>query len=461
MVGVKIVRKILEMVGQGSSLRGIAEELTLSRNTVRRYVRAGGRPECKKRKAQVHKLDPFREYIKERWQKGITNGRVLLREIKERGYTGGYTALKDLVRPWREQKHLSSKATVRFETLPGEQAQVDFGRFKYRASDGSSQYLWAFVMVLGWSRAMYVEFIPKANLRAFIGCHLRAFEYLGGIPQHCLYDQTKLVVLGRDENNQPLWNESFLEFALTLGFNTRACKPYRARTKGKVERGIGYLEGNFWIAAEFTTLSDLNQKAIHWLDTEANPRVHGTTFEPPARRLLAERPWLKALPPPQVWQGFLMETRRVNIDGYFSYEASLYAVPLQYINQSVQVLAEGERLKAYAGGRLVAEHPRAKEPHQRVGLPLALLVSSQNQGKGSNNRSEGKNTKIAQQIVLPHTEVQVRSLQQYAELADGAAVSEAGSAAAWRSAEAAPSGLSPSGRSLSLSQGPSLVGGKA
>lgn len=432
MVGGRIVRKILEMVGKGTSLRGIAEELELSRNTVRRYVRAGGKPERRERKAQSHKLDPFREFIRERWEKGITNGKVLLREIKERGYTGGYTALKDLVYPWREQKTVPPKATVRFETLPGEQAQVDFGKFKYQASDGSSQYLWAFVMVLGWSRAMYVEFIPKANLRAFIGCHLRAFEYLGGIPQHCLYDNTKLVVLGRDENNQPLWNESFLEFALTLGFNTKVCKPYRARTKGKVERGIGYVEGNFWIAAEFTTVSNLNQQAIHWLDTEANPRIHGTTFEPPAKRLLEERPLLKALPQPQVWQRFLMESRRVNIDGYFSYEASLYAVPLKYITQSVQVLAEEQSLKVYVGHDLVAQHPKAKQPHQRVGLPTALLSNNTSNYPGQTD-SRDRVTKTALQVALPDTKVEVRSLQQYAELAEVAEVAkviEAGSAVA-------------------------------
>jgi len=96
----------------------------------------------------TYKLEPYREYLRERWQKGIQNGKVLLREIKERGYSGGYTALKDFLYPWREQKALPSKATVRFETLPGEQAQVDFSRFKYQANDGSSRYLWAFVRLL-------------------------------------------------------------------------------------------------------------------------------------------------------------------------------------------------------------------------------------------------------------------------------------------------------------------------
>jgi hypothetical protein len=223
-----------------------------------------------------------------------------------------------------------------------------------------------------------------------------------------------------------LWNESFLEFALTLGFNTKACKPYRARTKGKVERGIGYVEGNFWIAAEFTTVSDLNQKAIHWLDSEANPRIHGTTFEPPAKRLLEERPLLRALPQPQIWQRFLLESRLVNIDGYFSYEASLYAVPLKYINQNVRVLAEEQGLKVYVGEELVAQHPKAKQPHQRVGLPAALTVSHHSQEQAQNYATNGRTTKTALQVALPSTEVQVRPLQQYAELVELVQVEIAG-----------------------------------
>lgn len=411
MVGGTVVRKILELKDGGRSIRSIAGELSLSRNTVRRYLRAERLPNRKKRPPRATKVDPFHEHLALRWAQGVTNAVVLLREIRTQGYKGSYSGLKRYLSPWRAAKTNPVKLTVRFETQPGEQAQVDFGKFRYVTSDGTEHWVWAFVMVLGWSRAMYVEFIAKANLSAFIRCHLRAFEYLGGIPQHCLYDNTKLVVIARDEHNQPVWNEGFLEFALTLGFTPKACKPYRARTKGKVERGVGYVEGNFWVAAEFTTLGDLNRQGLHWLDSVANQRVHGTTHEKPAARLQVERGVLKPMPNVQTWWPYLYEPRRVNIDGYFSYEGSLYAAPWKYAGGVVQVLVEAQVLKIFAGDELVAQHPRAKLPGERVGVPGAPLSTRTPRPERGTSR-----TKTALQLPLPHTEVQARPLQQYAEL---------------------------------------------
>lgn len=134
---------------------------------------------------------------------------------------------------------------MRYETAPGEQAQVDFGRYTYLTPQGEERRVWAFVMVLSWSRALYVEFVERADTATFLRCHVHAFEHFGGIPQRCLYDNTKLVVLRRDSEGRPVWNERYLDFSSALGFEARLCQPYRARTKGKVERGVGYVEQNF------------------------------------------------------------------------------------------------------------------------------------------------------------------------------------------------------------------------
>jgi transposase len=160
-----------------------------------------------------------------------------LREIREQGYTGGYTILKDLVQPSRRRR--VAQATMRFETEPGEQAQVDFGRYRYRTPEGRERWAWAFVMVLGWSRAVFVEFVERADTATLIRCHIHAFEHFRGVPQRCLYDNTKLVVLRRDSEGRPVWNERFADFSACVGFDVKLCRPYRARTKGKIDAASG------------------------------------------------------------------------------------------------------------------------------------------------------------------------------------------------------------------------------
>ena len=142
---------------------------------------------------------------------------------------------------------------MRFETEPGEQAQVDWGSLSYIGADGKQRRVWVFVMTLGWSRACYVELVRKADTAAFIQCHVNAFEYLGGVPRWCLYDNAKVITLGRDEEKRPIWNQRMLDFALRVGFEARLCQPYRAQTKGKVENGVKYVRRNMWPSIRFTT----------------------------------------------------------------------------------------------------------------------------------------------------------------------------------------------------------------
>lgn len=361
------VKSIYELRGAGLSIREISQTLEVSRNTVRKYVRSPEIPKPKPRPPRVSKLDPYKDYIQERLVQGVDNCEVLLREIREQGYTGGHSILREYVHPFRQRQQ--SQATSRFETKPGEQAQVDFGRYRYITPEGNSRLVWAFVMVLGWSRAMYVEFIEKADVQSFIRCHINAFAYLGGMPEKCLYDNAKVVTLGRNQDGSPIWNERFLDFSLRMGFATRLCRPYRAKTKGKVERGVGYVEGNFWVGARFTNLADLNCQVINWLDTVANPRIHGTTKERPIDRLAIERTYLTPVPNLVKLAPFLRKDYKVGRDSYVSIEGSRYGVPWTLAGHTVQVEVAADMVQIFSGEQIVAVHARSTKPGMHFKVP--------------------------------------------------------------------------------------------
>ena len=231
------VKEIYELKGAGCSIRGIANGLGIARNTVRRYLNTPEAMRPKPRPLRGSKLDPYMEYIDRRMAEGLENCRVLQRGLRGLEYEGSYTILAEYVRPRRQPQ-----ATVRFETEPGEQAQVDWGSFSYVDEKGRKRQMWAFVMVLGWSRAIYVEFVRRADTASFIQCHVNAFEYFGGVPRRCLYDNAKVVTLGRDEEGGTQWNRRMLDFALRLGFDLKLCQPYRAQTKEPVSK-IGRQDG--------------------------------------------------------------------------------------------------------------------------------------------------------------------------------------------------------------------------
>ena len=315
MLGGRTVRELYELKGKGRSLRGIADDLGISRATVRKYVRSQGVPKPKPRAKRGSMLDAYKRYIDVRLSEGLENCVVLLREIRGLGYEGGYSTLKNYVYPRRRPRQ--PNATVRFERGLGEQAQVDWGVVSYKGEDGRRHRMWAFVMVLGFSRAIYVEFVRRADVPTFIRCHLNAFEYFGGVPRRCLYDNAKVVVLERDdEGGDHEWNSRMLDFARRVGFDLRLCRPYRAQTKGKVENGVKYEKGNFWPSVCFIDDADLNRRALEWCDGIANERVHGTTGKVPKAMLGIERSSLGALPERSTLGVYLREDRKVGRDGY-------------------------------------------------------------------------------------------------------------------------------------------------
>ena len=402
------MKELYELKGEGHSIRGIARELGISRNTVRKYVRSPEVPRAGQRSQRGSKLDPYKEYIDGRLSDGLDNCVVLLREIRELGYGGGYTTVKDYVKPRRRPRQ--PKATVRFETEPGEQAQVDWGSFSYISETGRKRRMWAFVMVLGFSRAIYVEFVRRADVASFIRCHLNAFEYFGGVPRRCLYDNAKVVVLGRDEDGGPSWNSRMLDFARRVGFDLRLCRPYRAQTKGKVESGVKYVRNNFWPSVRFTDDADLNGQAVEWCDAVANERVHGTTGRIPKSMLTIERESLGVMPDRSSLGVYLREDRKVGRDGYVNWDGSWYGVPWTWAGSTVQVGVNAGTVEVWSGDERLAVHPRAHGRGQRLTLP--------GQWDGLVN-GEGGPKREALAVQVSSQQVERRSLDVYELLAGG------------------------------------------
>lgn len=293
----------------GASIRELAKTTGRSRNTVRRYLRAGEAAATRKAAPKrAEKLDAFKDYIVERLKAAAPDripATVLLREIAARGYDGGVTRLKQFVRGLVPAT--APEPIVRFETAPGRQMQADWATVG-RGPDK----LKVFIATLGWSRAAYVEFCDDERVETLISAHENAFAALGGVPAEVLYDNMKTVVLERNTYGRGVhrFHPGFLDYAKHAGVLPRLCQPYRAQTKGKVERFIGYLKRSFWIpfvasmrqAGVTPDRHAANAAVARWLREVANARVHATTNEVPAERLLIERGSLQALPAPYAGQ---------------------------------------------------------------------------------------------------------------------------------------------------------------
>ena len=193
MVNVEERFMIKELRRQGLSVSEIARQTGHDRKTIRAILNGPVIPPVKKRQRKVRKIDPFIPYLEKRIEEGVLNGQKLYQELRAMGYAGKDRMVRAFVQPYRAQAQ--TRATVRFETEPGEQAQVDWGYFGSIDYHGRRRRLYAFVMTLGWSRAMYLEFTVSADTAWFLRCHLHAFHYLGGVPQQLLHDNLKSAVL--------------------------------------------------------------------------------------------------------------------------------------------------------------------------------------------------------------------------------------------------------------------------
>lgn len=285
-----LLRHYLE---EGVSQSEIGRKLGISRRTVYRWIQSGQLDrevddevvEYGPRQPMPSKLDPYKGIILTRLAEypKLTAVR-LLREVRAAGYPGSYNQVKRYVR--RVRPRPPADPVVRFETPPGHQAQVDFARFSLPW--GTRR---ALIVVLGYSRLMWVRFYPRETMATLFEGLDEAFRAFGGVPRELLFDQMKSVIVKdlRAEGGPLIENREFLRFSHHWNFRPRACRPYRARTKGKVERPIRYMRESFFYGRTFTSDSDLDAQLRHWLDTVANVRDHATLKERPVDRFERER----------------------------------------------------------------------------------------------------------------------------------------------------------------------------
>jgi transposase len=350
---------ILDLHRQGLGVSAIARRTGLDRKTVRKYIESGLEPPVYgPRQPRPTKVCPFEPYLRERVAAypDLTGSR-LHREIRDLGYAGGYTMVKDFLREVRPS--VPAGFEVRFETPPGRQAQVDFAHFRTVFADepGTERVVWLFSLVLGHSRMLWARFVVQQDLQTLLRCHAAAFEALGGVPAEILYDRMRTVFMREDaEAGHVVYNRTLVEFARHYGYLPKACQPYRAKTKGKVERPFRYVREDFFLARSFQNLGDLNDQLRQWLDGIANPRTHATTRRVVQEHFTEERPSLQPLPAGP-FQAVLRLERRITKDGMVSVDGNLYSVPDTTRRRPVEVHSTAHELRILENGQVVAVHP--------------------------------------------------------------------------------------------------------
>ncbi len=303
MLGQEGYVEIHVMHRQGKSIKAIARELGISRNTVRRYLRTETFLVARARSPKPTKLDGYRDYLLSRVEAARPDwipATVLFAEIVALGYSGSVRTVRAYLSTLKPKA--KADPVVRFETPPGRQMQADWGAFKL-----NGQRISLFLGTLGWSRFAYGVFVDNERFETLCACHEQAFDAFGGVPLEVLYDNMRTVVDQRDAYGRGLhrFHPGLNDLAHHYTFMPRLCRPYRAKTKGKVERNIGYVRRSFFVPlltryqqlGLVLDLDGLNLEFARWLALTANVRVHGTTGEVPSERLKQERPALQSLPP--------------------------------------------------------------------------------------------------------------------------------------------------------------------
>jgi len=348
---------ILDLHRQGLSVSAIARQVGVDRKTVRSYIAKGLEPPAyKTRPPRPSMAAAFEPYLRERLAAfPELTARRLWREIGDRGFSGGYSIVRDFVRDLRPPARTTFE--TRFETPAGEQAQVDFARFEveFAAEPGVKRIVWLFSIVLGFSRLIWARFVLHQDLQTLLRCHISAFADMGGAPRVILYDRMKTAVIGEDAEGSVIYNRGLVDLARHYGFQPRACRPYRAKTKGKVERPFRYIREDFFLGASFRDLDDLNDQLRRWLDGVANARVHATTRRVVAEAFAEEKSALQPLPAVP-YRAVLRLERRASHEGMISVAGNLYSVPDTSRRRVFDVHVLADEIRVFEDGVLVAAH---------------------------------------------------------------------------------------------------------
>lgn len=343
----------------------IANQLNLNSKTVSRWVKIKEYQPRKPTGKAPCKLDGYKQQIINLLNHHDYSNQQIFQQIKEQGYQGGHSILGDYLRQIRP-KHKAAFLSLTFE--PAECAQVDWGCYGTIGVGKTRRKLNFFVMVLCYSRMMYVQFSLSQSMEHFLDAHQNAFEYFGGVPKKIMVDNCKVAVLEHRNQEAPKFNLHYLDFAQHYGFKIKACgvrKPYQ---KGRVESAVAYVKKNFLNGRQLTTLSALNNESKVWLDTVANPRIHGQTKKPPIELLSQEKPCLIPLNAKAYDVG-----RVVNCSSskcfQVAFDSNRYSVPSEYAQQKLILKAYPQEVCLFYQDKPIAQHLRCYDRNQRIEDP--------------------------------------------------------------------------------------------
>ncbi len=357
---------------EGLSAAQIARELAMDPRTVVKWL-AHERFSQRKAAARSSKLDPFKTEIARLLESHPFTAAQVLMRIREQGFAGGYSIVKDYVRGIRPSKR---PAYLTLAFAPGECAQVDWGSYGSVPVGNTHRRLSFFVMVLCYSRMLYVEFTVSQSLEHFLACHQNAFHFLGCVPKKIMVDNLKSAVLRRILARPPVFNPRYLDFANHYGFSIAPCNVGRGNEKGRVENAVGYVKKNFLAGLEIPDFAALGPAAKNWLDTVANVRTHGETRKKPLELFAAERSCLLPLPA-NAFDIATVSPQRASPQFRITIDTNRYSVPAEYARRRLTVKTAPERICVYAGEKLIARHIRSYERHRDIedpDHPKALLA---------------------------------------------------------------------------------------
>ena len=362
MVTETVVEQVVQALARGEGVSAIARAYGLDRKTVRAWGRRGAYVERVARPV-VSLLDPHRAWIAKRAPEVDFNATVLHRELCEQGFTGSVIIVRRAISPLRATERPT--ATVRFETGPGEQAQVDFGQVRVWIADVQVAAQ-IFVMTLGFSRRLFAVAFARQRLREWLGGHELAFQHFGGVTDRMVVDNARAMVLAHTRGTIT-WHPTYADFAGYYGFRPWACAPYRPQTKGKVESGVKYVARNALAGKRFHSWAHLNAWLVEWATTIADQRVHGTTHERPADRFAREALTPLDGRPPYAFAH--VRERVVAQDALVSIDGSRYSVPAHLAGTTVTVREHATDFTIWQQDTLVATH--ARQGRQQVVMVLA------------------------------------------------------------------------------------------
>lgn len=380
------IRELLRYIQEERSNRKIERETGIDRRTVKRYrewasaqkLLEGALPSHEVLKRLLDETLPekeppqnesttvgYREIVEE-WLSQNVKVSAIYQRLGERGFKGSYSAVLRLARKIQPLDKKGSEAVTRVECEPGEEAQIDFGYVgRMKDEQGVLRKVWAFVMVLGWSRYAYVEFVFDQKVATWLNCHRNAFTFFNGVPKRLVIDNLKAGIV------KAIWDDpqvqmGYRECAEHYGFLILPCRPATPEHKGKVESGVGYVQGNFMGGRGEMSLVEANREVLIWCRTTAGQRIHGTTKEKPLGRFQqVEQARLRPLPATPydlaVWKQVLLHR-----DCYVVFENAYYSAPFRMIGQKLWLCAGNRQVRMYdAEYKLIATHERAEKPGQR------------------------------------------------------------------------------------------------